>query len=131
MSNSNPQPLQSVGLPDIEQILGLAVFDAIGLPRDYFITSQHEDIEWIQLVFQSLGLQKLMVSTMGVPDLSHAMIRTKVGNIVIICCEYQYVALLLKRALPQEHPQIDITWVNWVCEFEAKVVRTHPHFRAV
>ncbi|ESA33531.1 hypothetical protein N836_01825 [Leptolyngbya sp. Heron Island J] len=131
MSTSNPQPLRSVGLPDIEQILGLAVFDAVGLPRDYFITSQHEDIDWVKLVFQSLGLQQLMVSTMGLPDLNHAMIRTKVGNIVIICCESQYIALLLKRALPQEQPQIDNTWVDWVCEIETKVVRTHPHFRAV
>ncbi len=131
MSISNSQPLKSVGLPDVEQILGLAVFDASGLPRDYFITPQHKDIEWIQLAFQCLGLQQLMVSTMGLPVLSHAMIRTKVGNIVVICCQQRYVALLLKRALPQERPQIDTKWVEWVCEFESKFVRTHPNFRAI
>ncbi len=131
MSTSNPQPLNSVGLPDVEQILGLAVFDAAGLPRDYFITPQHEDIEWIQLVFQALGLQQLMVSTMGLPVLSHAMLRTKAGNVVVICCQQRYIALLLKRALPQERPQVDNSWVDWVCEFEAKSVRNHPHFRAV
>lgn len=123
--------MKSVGLPDVDQILGLAVFNPAGLPRDYFITSQHEDTEWIQLVFQSLGLQQLIVSTMGLPVLSHAMIRTKVGNIVVICCEQRYIALLLKRALPQEHPKIDSTWVEWACQFEANVVRTHPKFRAV
>lgn len=131
MSTSNPQPLKSVGFPDVEQILGLAVFDASGLPRDYFITPQHEDIEWIQLVFQSLGLQQLMVSTMELPVLDHAVIRTKVGNIVVVYCNHQYVALLLKRALPQERPQINTEWINWACEFESTVVRTHPNFRAV
>ncbi|EKV02864.1 hypothetical protein Lepto7375DRAFT_5132 [Leptolyngbya sp. PCC 7375] len=131
MSTSNPQPLKSVGLPDIDQILGLAVFDATGLPRDYFITPQHEDTEWVQLVFQSLGLQQLIASTMELPTFSHAMIRTKVGNIVLICCDRSYIAVLIKRALPQERPQIEEAWVDWIQDFEANVVRTHPNFRAV
>ena len=131
MSISNSQPLKPVGLPDVDQILGLAVFNSAGFPRDYFITSQHEDIQWIQLVFQSLGLQQLLSSTLELPKLNHTMIRTKVGNIVVVCCAQGYIALLIKRALPQERPQIDDTWVDWVCEFEAKIVRNHPNFRAV
>ncbi len=123
--------MKLVGLPDVEQILGLAVFDPAGLPLDYFITLQHEDTEWIQLVFQSLGLQQLIASTMELPVLRHVMIRTKVGNIVVICCNHGYIALFIKRALPQERPQINPAWVDWICEFEANVVRHHPNFRAV
>lgn len=123
--------MKSLGLPDIEQILGLAVFDSAGLPQDCFITLQHDDMEWIRLVLQLLGLQQLMMSAMELPDLRHAVIRTKVGNIVVICCKQRYVALLIKRVLPQEYPQIDKTWIDWVCEFEAEVVRTHPNFKGV
>ncbi|MEM1242419.1 MAG: hypothetical protein AAGI45_21520 [Cyanobacteria bacterium P01_H01_bin.26] len=131
MSITNPQPLQSVGLPNIEQILGLAVFDPMGLPCDYFITTHHTDTEWIQSAFQLLGLQQLIASTMELPVLEHAVIRTKTGNIAIVCCDRKYIALLIKRALPQELPDIDSAWIAWACHFEATVVRNHPNFRAV
>ncbi|MBT9317909.1 hypothetical protein [Leptothoe spongobia] len=123
--------MKSVDLNNIDQILGVAVFDPMGLPRDYFITPQHKDTEWVQLVFQSLGLQQLIASTMALPVVGHTMIRTKIGNIVIVCCESGYIAVLLKRALPQERPQIDSDWVAWLCDFEAMVVRTHANFKAV
>ncbi len=123
--------MKPASLPDDEQILGLAVFDRVGLPRDYFITLQHEDTEWIQLAFQLLGLQQLIVTTLELPRLSNAMIRTKVGNIVMVCYDQGYIAILLKRVLPQERPHVDKAWVAWICEFEANVVRNHPNFRAV
>ncbi|MEA5462174.1 hypothetical protein [Leptothoe sp. PORK10 BA2] len=131
MSTSNPQPLKAVSLLKIDQILGLAVFDPMGLPRDYFITSQHPDTEWVQLVFQSLGLQQLVAATMDLPELEHALIRTKIGNIIVVFCQKRYIALLVKRALPQERPQIDGDLVDWICDFEATVVRTHTNFRSV
>ena len=131
MSISNLQPLKAVGVPNVDQILGLAVFDSMGLPCDCFITPQHKDTEWVQLVFQSLGLQQLMTSAMELPELEHVMIRTKIGNIIVVYCPQRYVALLVKRALPQERPQIDINLVDWVCNFEATVVRSHTNFRAV
>lgn len=123
--------MPSVNLPNAEQILGLAVFDARGLPRDYFITSEHNDTEWIQLVFQALGLQQLLTSEMELPRLDNAVIRTKVGNIVVIRAEQGYIALLIKRLLPQEHPHIDRHWVDWILHFEATVVRTNPNFKVV
>ena len=125
------QSLTSSGLPNIDQILGLAVFDPMGLPRDYFITPQHKDTEWIQLVFQSLGLRHLIASALDLPGEGHIIIRTKIGNIVVVGYELGYIALLLKRSLPQERPQIDKYWVDWVCDFEATVVRTHENFKAV
>lgn len=131
MSIFNPQSVPSVNLPNIEQILGLAIFDARGLPCDYFITTEHRDTEWIQLVFQTLGLQQLLSSEMALPQLDNIIIRTKAGNIVVIRAERGYIALLIKRLLPQERPHIDRHWVNWILNFEATVVRADPKFRAV
>lgn len=131
MPTSKPQPLTAVSVPNIEQILGVAVFDAMGLPCDYFITSQHQDTEWVQLVFQSLGLQQLVASTMDLAALKHGMIRTKVGNIIIVCGQNRYIAMLVKRSLPQERPQIDDDLVNWICNFEATVLRNDSTFRSV
>ena len=131
LPTSKPQPLQSLGLPKVEQILGLAVFDSMGLPRSSFITPKHQDTDWVQLVFQFLGLQQLMASTMGLPMGGHIMVRTKIGNIVVIRRDHGYVALLLKRALPQERPEINSDWVDWICDFEANVVRNDANFQAV
>ena len=111
------------------EIYTLSLHDA--LPIYCFITPQHKDTEWVQLVFQSLGLQQLMTSAMELPELEHVMIRTKIGNIIVVYRHQRYVALLVKRALPQERPQIDINLVDWVCNFEATVVRSHTNFRAV
>lgn len=118
-------------LPNVEQILGLAVFDPAGLPCDYFITQQHKDTEWVQLVLQALGLRQLIAVKMVLPTVGHTIIRTRIGNIVVVHCERGYIALLLKRSLPQEHPHVDSQWVEWVCNFEATVVRTHSNFKAV
>ncbi|MEM7794508.1 MAG: hypothetical protein AAF579_08640 [Cyanobacteria bacterium P01_C01_bin.118] len=131
MFSFKSQLLTSSGLPNVDQILGLAVFDPMGLPRDYFITPQHKDTEWIQLVFQSLGLQQLIDSALDLPGEGHILLRTKIGNIVVVRCDCGYIALLLKRSLPQERPQIDKDWIDWVCDFEATVVRTHGDFKAV
>lgn len=127
----NPQSLKSVGLPDVEQILGLAVFDVQGLPRESFITPQHKDTEWVQLVFQLLGLQYLLAAEMELPPVDHAVIRSKVGNIVIVRSQQGYIALFLKRALPQERPSITQAWVEWICDFEQNIVRRHSNFKAV
>ncbi len=103
----------------------------MGLPRSSFITPKHQDTDWVQLVFQFLGLQQLMASTMGLPMGGHIMVRTKIGNIVVIRRDQGYVALLLKRALPQERPEINSDWVDWICDFEANVVRNDANFQAV
>ena len=103
----------------------------MGLPCDYFITPQHKETEWVQLVFQSLGLQQLIRDTMALPVIRHVMIRTRIGNIVVVCCESGYIAVLLKRALPQERPQLDEEWLDWIRDFEATSVRTHSKFKAV
>ncbi|NEQ51875.1 MAG: hypothetical protein F6K11_17330 [Leptolyngbya sp. SIO3F4] len=131
VSTSKPQPLRSVGLPDIDQILGVATFDAVGLPCDSFITPQHKETEWVQLVFQLLGLQQLIAFSMDLSSIGHTMIRAKIGNIVVVKYEFGYIAVLLKRSLPQERPHVDNDWVGWLCDLEATVVRNHANFKAV
>ena len=132
VSISNAQSLRATDLLNIDQILGVAVFNSGGLPADSFITPQHKDIAWIQLAFQSLGLQQLLISEMQLPQLDHVMIRTKVGNIVIVRSATDgYIALLIKRLLPQERPSIDSDLAAWIADFEANIVRHHSNFKAV
>lgn len=131
MSISNPQSFASDNLPNLQQILGVAVFDTQGLPCEYFVTAHHKDMDWIQIAFQSLGLQQLLTTEMTLPSLDYGVFRTKAGNIVVVPTAQGFIALLLKRALPQESPTIDEDWVAWVCNFIDKEVRTNPRFKSV
>lgn len=128
MSISNPQPFSSDNLPNLQQILGVAIFDPQGLPLEYFNTPHNKNMDWIQIAFQSLGLQQLLAIEMNLPSLDHAVLRTKAGNIVVVPTSQGFIALLIKRALPQESPTIDDDWIAWVCDFVETVVRTNPGF---
>lgn len=83
------------------------------------------------MVFQALGLQQLLASSMDLPKLDNVMIRMKFGNIVVVRPDQNYIAFLLKRSLPQERPDINGEWLTWARNFEAKVVRNHPNFKAL
>lgn len=131
MSISNPGPFSSDNRPNLQQILGVAVFDPQGLPLEYFNTHHHKNMNWIQIAFQSLGLQQLLAAEMDLPSLDHAVIRTKSGNIVVLPTTEGFIALLIKRALPQESPTIDEDWIAWACDFVETVVRTNPEFKSV
>ena len=131
MSTSNPQSFQSDNLPNVKQILGVAVFDTQGLPCEYYITPYHQETDWLQIAFQSLGLQQLLATEMEFPSLDYAMMRTKMGNIVVLPTPQGFIALLLKRALPQESPTVDNAWIVWAANFVETVVKTDPKFKAV
>ncbi|MEM6251946.1 MAG: hypothetical protein AAF821_03390 [Cyanobacteria bacterium P01_D01_bin.156] len=131
MSTSNTRSFRADHLPTIEQILGVAIFDTQGFPIEYFGTTDDEDTSWIQLAFQSLGLQQLLSAEMNLPSLDHAVIRTKSGNIVVLPTGQGFVVLLLKRSLPQESPTINSAWITWTCDFVETVVKTDSRFRAL
>ena len=132
MSSSTPSSFEiNNNLPTAQQILGVAIFDAQGLPREYFLTAQHSETDWLQVTLQSLGLQQLFKFEMELPSLNHAIIRTNAGNIAIVPSTEGFIAILLKRAVPQDSPTIDQAWIEWACNFVETVVRTDPNFRAV
>lgn len=132
VSTSNPQSFQATNLPNIDQILGIAVFDPQGLPRQYFVTTaKHQDDDWIRLAFQALGLKQLLMDEMELPQLDHVMMRTKTGNLVILPYAQGFIALHIKRALPQEQPNIDNHWTPWACNLIETVIKQDSRFKAV
>jgi hypothetical protein len=42
----------------VDFVIGAATFDLSGLPKEYFVTVEGNDISWIQTIFQGLGLQR-------------------------------------------------------------------------
>ncbi|MEO0539791.1 MAG: hypothetical protein AAFZ80_02880 [Cyanobacteria bacterium P01_A01_bin.105] len=115
---------------DVNAIIGMAIFDLNGLPQEYFITPSNRDTAWVQLVFQSLGLQALAADALGLGDLRHTVVQTREGDAVVIRTPERFLALFVKRSRPQAMPRLEPDWVEWVCQFEANELRSHPHFRA-
>lgn len=116
---------------DVDTILGVALFDASGLPQEYFITPEHQETIWIQMVFQALGLQSLLASAFNLDPLRHAIVRTKTADAVVIYDCQRFVSLLMQRTQIGISTQVNAHWIQWALEFEAEQLRTHPRFRAV
>lgn len=118
---------------DVNAILGVAVFSLDGLPQEYFITPEKRDTAWTQLILQSLGLQELTAEALGLQSFKHeyTIVQTREGDAVIVRTAECFLALFMKRSRPQPIPRVETEWVDWVCQFEATSLRSHPHFRAV
>jgi predicted regulator of Ras-like GTPase activity (Roadblock/LC7/MglB family) len=114
----------------ISDILGVAIFDVNGLPREYFTTPESNNMNWVQTVFQSLGLKSLLMSSLRVDGFRQAVIRTVKHSAIVIKQRDHYIALLM----PNDE---DLTFLqsqdfaDWIDEFEANILRSHPRFSAV
>jgi hypothetical protein len=116
---------------DVDTILGVALFDNDGLPQEYFITSTHRDTTWIQIVFQSLGLQSLLTASFRFAPLQHAVARTQAGDAVVIHHSQGFLSLLVQRTQVGIPVQVNEPWIEWALTFAAEQLRTHPRFKAL
>jgi len=109
-------------------IVGAAIFDLSGLPKEYFTTGESNDMSWVQSIFQALGLQSLLSSSLRLEGFRHAVIRGTDYHAVVVRQRVRYMALLLHSddvgAVPEG-------FLNWSFDFEPSVLRTHPRFSAM
>lgn len=109
-----------------DRVIGAAIFDLNGLPKEYFVTNDNNNISWVQTIFQALGLQSLLMSSLKLEGFHHAIIRGQDCNAVIVKQRNGYVALLIRGTddIPLSHALVD-----WVHDFEVDTLRNHPRFR--
>jgi hypothetical protein len=114
----------------LEDILGVALFDLNGLPREYFVTPDNESTSWVQVVFQALGLKSLLMSSLKLESFQHISIHLGQQTAVVMRTKTAYVALLLRG---QRHFSSDAAvdrFGQWVRQFEQTTLRQHPRFKA-
>lgn len=109
-------------------IVGAAIFDLSGLPKEYFTTGDSSDMSWVQSIFQALGLQSLLSSSLQLEGFRHAVIRGSDYHAVVVRQRVRYLALLLQG---DELGKIPEGFLTWSFDFEPSVLRTHPRFSAV
>jgi predicted regulator of Ras-like GTPase activity (Roadblock/LC7/MglB family) len=105
--------------PSTDAIVGAAVFDLSGLPREYF-TTNNKDINWVQTIFQALGLQSLLISSLQLEGFHHAIVHESNHQAVIVKQKTCYVALLVDR---DKLKDISVQFINWVREVELNNLR--------
>lgn len=109
-------------------IVGAAIFDLSGLPKEYFTTGESSDMSWVQSIFQALGLQSLLSSSLRLEGFRHAVIRGSDYHAVVVRQRVRYMALLLQS---DELGSIPDGFLDWSFDFEPSVLRTHPRFSVV
>jgi hypothetical protein len=108
----------------LENVIGAATFDLSGLHKEYFTTQESVDVSWVQTIFQTLGLQTLLLSSLQLEGFRHVIIHGEAYQAIVIRQKGCYVAILTRKT--------DFTcssaFIKWAYEFEPSTLRTNPRF---
>lgn len=119
-STSDPQ------MSYVDSLLGAAVFDLNGLPREYFTTEESSDISWVQTIFQALGLRSLLISSLQLEGFHHTIIHGSDYCAVVVKQKSQYVALLVSQT---KQKVVSDAFIQWVQDFEPNALKMNARFR--
>lgn len=114
----------------LQSILGVAIFDLNGLPKEYFVTKENNSTNWVQLVFQALGLKSLLMSSLKVEGFQHISIDYGNRTAIVVRAKDDYVALLLSEPLKFASTKQGDQFSQWVRHFERNLLRKNERFIA-
>lgn len=110
---------------DVQYILGAAVFDLNGLPKDYFISADYQDISWVQTAFQALGLRSLLISSLRLETFNYAIVHGTEHCAVVTRQKHCYVAAIVSQPIFTQKSQTIIAWMQ---QLNPKQFAETPHF---
>ncbi|WP_199336759.1 hypothetical protein [Oscillatoria sp. FACHB-1407] len=111
-----------------DSIIGAAIFDLSGLPKEYFTTAESNDVSWVQTIFQALGLQSLLISSLRLEGFRHAVVHGSGYRAIVVRQRARYTALLVRQS---DQATISNEFIQWSLEFEPRTLRTHPRFSTI
>ena len=111
-----------------DSIIGAAVFDLSGLPKEYFTTVESNDVSWVQTIFQALGLQSLLLSSLRLEGFRHAVVHGMEYRAIVVRQKTRYTALLFRET---DLKEVSETFLRWTQDFEPRTLRVHPRFSSV
>ena len=109
----------------INDVVGAAIFDLNGLPKEYFTTTDNNNMSWVQTIFQVLGLRSLLASSLQLENFRHSTIQGKEYYAIVVKQRTHYTALLLH----QTSSEIPIAVIDWAQTFELEALHTNPRFQ--
>lgn len=117
--------LASSGMSYLDDIIGAAIFDLNGLPKEYFTTLESTNMSWVQTIFQALGLRSLLMSSLQLEGFHHATIEGQDYFAVIVKQRTQYTALLLQPVEDECSDQL----LKWIQNFQTDTLKQNSRFR--
>jgi hypothetical protein len=112
----------------IDSIMGAAIFDLSGLPKEYFTTSSNKDVSWVQTIFQALGLQTLLMSSLQLEGFRYAVIHGADNQAIIVRQKNCYTAVLLAQS---SQPGNQSNLIKQIQDLEPASLKAHPQFQSV
>ncbi|WP_039729193.1 hypothetical protein [Leptolyngbya iicbica] len=113
----------------ITDILGIALFDLSGLPREYFVTEENPTTGWVQIVFQALGLRSLLTSSLELEGFHQITINLEATTAMVVRRKKDYIALQFKGKLALQNPADEERLLNLIAALNPDKLRQHPHFQ--
>lgn len=120
-----PSPFIELSMSYPDAIVGAAIFDLNGLPKEYFTTSESTNMSWVQTIFQALGLRSLLMSSLQLEGFHHATIYGVEFCAVVVKQRTQYAALLIR----QQDEVINDSFIQWVQNFQFSELKQNPKFK--
>ncbi len=112
----------------VDAVIGAAIFDLSGLPKDYFTTAENSDISWVQTIFQALGLRSLIMASLQVDGFRHAAIHGTGYCAIVVKQRVRYVALLVRR---DDFAAFADSFLLWMQTFEPGLLTSNSRFNSV
>ncbi|MFZ4667031.1 MAG: hypothetical protein ACOYME_11450 [Prochlorotrichaceae cyanobacterium] len=122
---TTPLDLSTTNSYPINAIVGVAVFDWNGLPKEYLMTDENRDLSWVQTVFQILGLRSLLISSLFLEGFQHATVSDDRFHAVIVKHREYYVALLISKA---KMPEVTEKFLVWTQRFNYEELSKNPRY---
>lgn len=113
----------------ITDILGIAIFDLNGLPREYFVTEENPTTGWVQIVFQALGLRSLLTSSLELEGFHQITINLEATTAMVVRRRQDYIALQFKGRLVLHNPTDEERLLTLIGALNPAKLRQHPHFK--
>lgn len=114
----------------VTDILGVAIFDHSGLPREYFVTKAEPSTVWVQIVFQALGLRSLLASSLKLEGFQQITIRLEETTAIVVRRRQDYIALQFQGKLNFANKRDWERLINLISNLDPTKLKDHPHFRA-
>ncbi|MBE7385942.1 MAG: hypothetical protein F6J95_031705 [Leptolyngbya sp. SIO1E4] len=113
----------------ITDVLGVAIFDVNGLPREYFITEENPSTGWVQIVFQALGLRSLLASSLELEGFQRIAIRLEETTIMVVRRRHDYIALQIKGMLVLDQKADSDRFMGMINALDPAKLKDHDHFK--
>jgi len=112
----------------LDSIVGITIFDLNGFPKTYYGTVDNDDTDWIQGVFQALGLELLIESAFQFGKFQCSIVYDMPNPAVVFRLHTCCVAFLLG---PMNYRDVAERIATQIDQFDPNLPATDPRFSVV